>query len=151
MQPLFVFSLRTQRILQDLLKTAAMATSGEESFDQSAYEAFRKHSAELLTAIQDPEVLAWQLFAKNIITPDVRDDAVNMMHSRVARTSKLLVAVETQITVNPAAFAAFLSVLDDKRPGMNDLCKRMRDAYPFGKPSRITCASSGEVQIGSPK
>ena len=56
-----------------------MATGGGESFNL-AYKAFRKHSADLLTVIQDPEVLAWELYAQNIIPPAVRDAAAYMMH-----------------------------------------------------------------------
>ena len=104
-----------------------MATGGRESFNP-AYEAFRKHSADLLTVIQDPEVLAWELYAENIIPPAVRDAATNMTHERGMRTSKLLAAVESQIAVDQGAFDVFLSMLA-KRPSMSDLCRRMKDAY----------------------
>jgi len=93
-------------------------------------ETFRKYSAQLLTAIQDPEVLAWELYAENI-TRAVRDSVVYTMHERGARTSSLLVAVESRIAVDPGAFGVFLSVLA-KRPSMSDLCRQMKDAC--GKP-----------------
>ena len=48
-----------------------MATGGENF--NPAYEAFRTHSANLLTVIQNPEVLAWELYAENIISTAVRD------------------------------------------------------------------------------
>ena len=99
-----------------------MATGGDPP-----YEVFRKHSANLLTAIQDPEVLAWELYAENIISLTSRDAANNMMHGRGARTSHLLAAVELQIAVNPKAFDVFLSVLA-KQPSMSDLCERIKDA-----------------------
>ena len=60
-----------------------------ESFLNSACEAFRKYSADLRTAIQDTDVLAWDLYAESIITDTVRDTAVNIMHERVARTSTI--------------------------------------------------------------
>ena len=104
-----------------------MATGGGENFNP-AYEAFRKHSADLLTAIQDPEVLAWELYAENIISTAVRDAAAYMLHERGARTSNLLIAVESRIKVDPGMFDVFLSVLD-KRPSMSDLCGRMKDDY----------------------
>ena len=103
------------------------ATGGGGNFNP-AYETFRKHSADLLTAIQDPEVLAWELYAESVITPTVRDAATNMMHERGKRTSDLLAAVDSRIMVDPGAFDVFLSVLD-KRPAMSDLCGRMKDAY----------------------
>ena len=104
-----------------------MATSDRESVNP-AYGAFRKHSADLLTVIQDPEVLAWELYAKNIISPAVRDAAVFVMHEKGARTSNLLIAVESQIKVDPGTFDVFLSVLA-KRPSMSDLCGKMKETY----------------------
>ena len=103
-----------------------MATGGENF--NPAYEAFRNHSADLLTVIQDPEVLAWELFSENVVTSTVVEFANNMTHERGARTSKLLVAVGSQIAVDPGAFDVFLAVLD-KRPAMSDLCGRMKDSY----------------------
>ena len=94
-------------------------------------ETFRKYSAQLLTAIQDPEVLAWELYAENIITPAVRDSAAYVMHERGARTSSLLAAMESRIAVDPGAFGVILCVFA-KRPSMSDLCKKMKDAC--GKP-----------------
>ena len=104
-----------------------MATGGRENFTP-AYETFRKHSADLLTHIRDPEVLAWELFSESIIPPAVRDAAVYTMHETGARTSNLLMAVESQIKVDPGVFDVFLSVLA-KRPPMSDLCGRMKETY----------------------
>ena len=104
-----------------------MATGGRESFNP-AYEAFHKNSADLLMVIQDPEVLAWDLYSKDIITADEREAACYHLHSRNMRTSNLLSAVESRIAVNPGAFDVFLAVLA-KQPSMSDLCRRMKDAY----------------------
>ena len=104
-----------------------MATGGRECFNP-AFEAFRKHSADLLTVIQDPEVLAWDLYSKDIITVDERDAACYHLHGRNMRTSNLLSAVESRIKVNPGAFDVLLSVLA-KQPSMSDLCGRMKDTY----------------------
>ena len=105
---------------------STMATGGGNF--NPAYEAFRKHSAALLTVIQDPEVLAWELYSENIIPPAVRDAATYVLHERGARTSNLLIAVESRIKVDPGMFDVFLSVLA-KRPSMSDLCGRMKDSY----------------------
>ena len=104
-----------------------MATGGRKSFNP-AYEAFRKHSADLLTVIQDPEVLAWELYAQNIIPAAVRDAVAYLMHEKGARTSKLLMVVESKIKVDPGVFNVFLSVLA-KQPPMSDLCRKMKDLY----------------------
>ena len=104
-----------------------MATGSGESFNP-AYKTFRKHSADLLTVIQDPEVLAWELYAQNIISSSVRDAANNTMHGRCKRTSDLLAAVDSRISVDPETFDVFLSVLA-KQPSMSDLCERMKNVY----------------------
>ena len=104
-----------------------MGTGGGENFNP-AYETFRKHSADLLTVIQDPEVLAWELFSKNVVTLTVVEFANNMTHEKGTRTSNLLMAVGSQISVDPGVFDVFLSVLT-KQPAMSDLCRRMKDAY----------------------
>ena len=103
------------------------AASGGGNFNP-AYKAFRKHSADLLMVIQDPEVLAWELYAESVITPAVRDAATNTMHERGKRTSDLLAAVDSRIVVDPGAFDMFLYVLA-KRPSMSNLCGRMKDTY----------------------
>ena len=103
-----------------------MATGGENF--NPAYETFRKHSADLLTVIQNPEVLAWELYSKGVVSSTVVEFTNNMMHGRSTRTSNLLVAVDSQIEVDPRVFDVFLSVLD-KRPTMSDLCGRMKDDY----------------------
>ena len=104
-----------------------MATGGRENFNP-ANETFRKHSADLLTVIQDPEVLAWELYAESVVSFTVVEFANNMVHERGVRVSNLLMAVGSQIAVNPGAFDVFLSVLA-KRPSMSDLCGRMKDTY----------------------
>ena len=124
---------------------STMATSDRENFDP-AYEAFRKHSADLLTAIRDPEVLAWELFSKSVITWTVVEFANNMSHERGTRTSNLLMAVGSQIAVNPGVFNVFLSVLA-KQPSMSDLCGRMKDTYgkslrTFAKDKNLSCSGT---------
>ena len=114
-----------------------MATS-RENFNP-AYETFHKHSADLLMVIQDPEVLAWELYAENIIPPAVRNAAAYVTHERGVRTSNLLIAVESQIKVDPKMFDVFLSVLA-RQPSMSDLCGRMKDTYikSMGEASKLT-------------
>ena len=62
-----------------------MATGGEESGSNKAFETFRKHCAELLTAIQDPEVLVWELFAEGVVT----DSAIDKVSSSCVPASEI--------------------------------------------------------------
>ena len=93
-----------------------------------AYEAFHKHSADLFMVMEDPEVLAWELFSKDVVPSTVVEFTNNKMHDRGMRISKLLMAVESQIEVDPEAFDVVMSVFT-KRPLMSDLCRRMKDTY----------------------
>ena len=104
-----------------------MTTDGRKNFN-SAYKAFRKHSADLLTVIKDPEVLAWELYAENIIPSAVRDAVTYTLHEKGTRTSTLLMAVESKIKSDPGAFDVFLSMLAN-RPSMSDLCRQMSNTY----------------------
>ena len=105
-----------------------LATHGGGENFNPAYKAFRKHSADLLMAIQDPKVLAWELYAEDIISIAVRNAANSMIEERDKRSSDLLAAVESRIVVDAGAFDVFLSVLA-KRPSMSDLCRRMMETY----------------------
>ena len=104
-----------------------MATGGGEN-PNPAHDSFRKHSADLLAVIQDPEVLVWELFSESVVTSAVVEFANNMTHERGTRTSKLLMTVGSRIEADPRVFDVFLSVLA-KRPSMSDLCGKMKDAY----------------------
>ena len=104
-----------------------MANGGGENLNP-AHDTFRKHSADLLAVIQDPEVLAWELYSESVVPSAVVEFANNMTHERGTRTSKLLMAVGSQIEADPRVFNVFLSVLT-KRPSMSDLCRRMKDGY----------------------
>ena len=105
----------------------SMDTTGGKPFNP-AYETFRKHSVDLLTVIRDPEVLAWELFSESVVTLTVVEFANNMMQERGVRISKLLMAMDSRIAVDPGTFDIFLSVLA-KRPSMSDLLERMKDTY----------------------
>ena len=104
-----------------------MATGGEENFNL-AYKVFRKYFSDLRTVIQDPEVLASELYSESVVSSTVVEFTNNMVHERGARTLELLIAVKSKIAVSPGTFDVFLSVLA-KRPSMSDLCERMKDTY----------------------
>ena len=105
-------------------------TSAREKLNPT-YKTIHKYFEDLFTAIEDPEVLAWELYAEDIISSPVRDAAAYVKHERDVRASNLLKAVESRIKVDPRVFDVFLSVLA-KRPSMSHLCGRIRDAC--GKP-----------------
>ena len=98
------------------------ATLSEES------EAFQKCSADLISEIQEPEVLAWNLFSSNIISKKEVDE-VSMVGLSVAhRKARLLSAVGNQIGVDPAKFKNLLLVLRKQSP-LKDIVKKLEATY----------------------
>ena len=122
-----------------LLNAQSKATSGTETCNP-ACEIFQKNVAYLLMTIQDPEIMAEELFAENAVTSTVVEFTNNMTHERGIRTSKLLMDVESRIEVEPRTFDVFLSVLA-KRPSMSDLYSKMKKTYskPVGQ-FEIVCS-----------
>ena len=65
-----------------------MATGGEEVLGSNmAFEAFRKHYEELLTAIQEPEVLAAGLYSRGVVTMSLME---KVGRGHVGRLRRLL-------------------------------------------------------------
>ena len=74
-------------------------------------ETFRKCSADLIREIQDPELLAWELYSDDII-PEIIVDKVSVVGlSGVQRKTRLLMAVRDQIAVDRKKFQKLLLVL----------------------------------------
>ena len=126
---------RPDNIDQELKPIRSSSPANDESFNPAS-EAFRKYSATLHTVIQDPEDLAWNLYAKDVITSAVRDSAIDVTQPKRSRISSLLVAVESEISVKPKVFDVFLSVLAT-RSSMRELC---------GKIDKARCEISGLSQ-----
>ena len=91
-------------------------------------EAFRKCSADLIKKIQDPELLAWELYSSNIISKKQVDEVSMVGLSAVQIKTRLLSAVGDQIAVNPAKFQNLLKVLR-KQPSLKDIVKKLKETY----------------------
>jgi len=116
-----------------------MATGNGQNVNL-AYDAFRKHSAELLATIEDAEVtaLAWDLFSKKFISGPVHVAATHQMHDKNHRASNLLKAVGSRLLADPGKIDVFLSALA-KLQSMAVLYKKI--AEDAGKPV-------GQVEFG---
>ena len=77
----------------------------------TASEAFRKCYADLIRGIQDPEILALELYSTDVISKTVMKETHSVWLPRMERTTRLLSAVEHQIAVNPTKFQKFLLAL----------------------------------------
>ena len=100
-----------------------MATKHERQ-ESPEYFIFQKHYAILCGAIQDPPLLAVQLYIRGVITKAVRDHTFTLSLSTSQKINALLSAVEKQIRLNPETFHEFLSDLK-KDPSMQLLVERM--------------------------
>ena len=91
-------------------------------------KAFQKCSADLMREIEEPGLLAWDLFSSNTVSKKEVDE-VSMVGLSVAhRKARLLSAVGDQIAVDPAKFKNLLLVLR-KQPPLKDIVKKLQETY----------------------
>ena len=91
-------------------------------------EAFQKCSANLISEIQEPELLAWNLFSSNTISKKEVDEVSMVGLSAVQKKARLLSAVGNQIGVDPAKFQNLLLVLR-KQPPLKDIVNKLKTMY----------------------
>ena len=94
----------------------------------AASEAFRKCSADLIRGIQEPELLAWELYSDDVVSATVMDEVGVVALSDVQRKTRLLNAVRAQITVHPAKFQNLLLALR-RQPLLKDVAEKLKTAY----------------------
>ena len=103
------------------LKKRAATSSAE-------FEAFRKCSSNLIRGIQDPELLAWELYSDDVISQTVMDKVSMVGLSSVQRKTRLLNAVRLQIATDPTKFQNLLKVLRNQ-PQLKDVAEKLKTAY----------------------
>ena len=91
-------------------------------------EAFRKCSANLMRGIQDPELLAWELYSDDVVSEKVVDEMSIVGLSGVQRKTRLLSAVRLQIATDPTKFQNLLKVLRNQ-PQLKDVAEKLKTAY----------------------
>ena len=105
-----------------------MATASNSAGVSAASEAFRKCSADLIRGIQDPELLAWELYSDDVVSETVVDEVSVVGLSGVQRKTRLLSAVRDQIAVDSAKFQNLLQALR-KQPPLKDVADRLETIY----------------------
>ena len=105
-----------------------MATASNSAGVSAASEAFRKCSADLIRGIQDPELLAWELYSDDVVSETVVDEMSVVGLSGVQRKTRLLSAVRDQITVDPNKFQNFLQALR-KQPPLKHVADKLEAIY----------------------
>ena len=110
-----------------------MASLASESTPQAT--TLRKHFSDLVRAIQDPAILAVDLYSADIITQTLleRVNSATGLPSK-EKTSLLLSAVSDQTVVSAETFDTFLSILsEDHGPSLPDIVEKMKDSM-LGSP-----------------
>ena len=77
-----------------------------------------------MTRIQNPELLAWQLYSKGVLSEMVVDKVSTMELSTVQKNTKLLSAVREQIAVDQSKFQDLLIILRE-RPELKDVAEKL--------------------------
>ena len=81
-----------------------------------------------MRGIQDPELLAWELYSDDII-PDFIVDKVSLVGlSSVQRKTRLLTAVRDQIAVDRKKFQKLLLVLRSQ-PSLKVVAEKLKTTY----------------------
>ena len=97
----------------------------KSELDSPECQAFQKCFAVLSDGISDPGWLATQLYSRDMISRDMRREAVLETTPAPTRTRKLLSAVEDQIKTSPTSkFRDFLYILHSE-PSLEHLARKL--------------------------
>ena len=91
-------------------------------------KAFRKCSANLIRAIEDPELLAWELYSDEVISESVVDEVSTVGLSSVQRKTRLLSAVRDTIADDPDKFQNLLIVLRNQ-PSLKGVADKLKATF----------------------
>ena len=101
----------------------------KSKLDSAECQAFQKCFAVLSNGISDPGWLALELYSRDMISRDVRQEAQLETLPAPTRTHKLLSAIGDQIKSSPASkFRGFLDILHSQ-PSLQHLGRKLEEAY----------------------
>ena len=126
----------TTQLVQHNLPDAKMKSKQ----DSAKCQAFKKCFAVLSNGISDPGWLASELYSRDMISSNLRQEAQLETLSAPTRTHKLLSAVEDQILTSPTSkFRDFLYILHSDPP-LEHLARKLEEAYStFSVSLSIVC------------
>lgn len=107
-----------------------MATSSHGTIPvaTTALEALRELFGDLVRVLQDPELLACDLYAEGLVLDNALEEVSVLGITATQKRVKLLSLVNDQIAVNPAKFDALLRIMK-KRPPMVEVAERLERKY----------------------
>ena len=101
----------------------------KSKLDSAECQVFQKHFAVLSDGISDPAWLATQLYSRDMISRNTRQEAELETIPAPTRTRKLLSAVEDQIITSPTSkFRDFLDTLHSE-PSLEHLARMLQNTY----------------------
>lgn len=101
----------------------------KSKLESSECQAFKKCFAVLNNGISDPGWLASELYSRDMISQDIRQEAELQTLSASTRAHKILSAVEDQIITSPTSkFRDFLGILHSE-PSLEHLARKLEEAY----------------------
>ena len=106
----------------------ASSSHGRIPVAAKALEALRQHFSDLVRVLQDPVLLASDLYAEGVVLRNAVEEVSVLGIPATQKRVKLLSLVEDQIAVNPATFNVFLRVLK-KQPPSVELAERLERTY----------------------
>ena len=89
---------------------------------------FRKEYSTLRNALQTPEWLAAELYSKDIINEDTKEDVLLITLTRYKKCEVLLDAVGRRIAADPRQFHEFVSILQQE-PSLSHVCQLLQNGY----------------------
>ena len=119
-----------------------MASLASESTPEATV--LRKHFSELVKTIQEPVLLAAELYSAGIITHNLLERVSSAtVSTRTDKTCWLLGAVSDHTSTDPEAFDTFLSILSEEfGPLLPDIAVKMKADQMLGSGNVQYVASS---------
>ena len=106
----------------------AASSHGRIPVAGTALEALRQLFADLVRVLQDPELLACDLYAEGVVLENALEEVNVVGITATQKRMKLLSLVKDQIAVYPAKFNEFVHVLK-KQPPMVEIAVRLERTY----------------------
>ena len=105
-----------------------MAKEEKQRSSSVEAEAFREISGDLLDLVLQPDVLAWKLFSKKLITKEVRENACIETVPVSRRNMALMRDIEAQLSCKPEKLIILLTILQENE-AFSLLYQKLNDVY----------------------
>lgn len=110
-----------------LFVTAAQVSSPE-------YKTVVRCTPQLIDAlVEGLQRISENLFAVGLISPDVRDQVLDTVHTRREKTSRLVASITDRVKCTPSDFDKFVSILKEQGAWTNHIVSQLIGTYTENK------------------